>query len=401
MNRPLALIIKTGYPLANRVQGYRSFFRNGWRVAVVDEPLHQGIGIADVSIVSDFSDVDHICAQVQKKAGLPQAVLTFNDSGLVLAAKVAKRFQLPHISIDCAIKATDKEEQHRIITHSDIPSPAWTRATTIYEIQSWLERYSSVVVKPADRAASAGVSLVEDASEVSQAFKIAKIESPSSRVIVEEYLPGPEFSVESVAVNSRQIPVAITRKLVGEPPNFIELGHSLPAELDLKKRKAIVNVAMEATQALGINYGACHTEIKLSPRGPVLIEVNARLGGDRIPELVHHALGIDLYALALQSAAGDSIAPEDLRPRYNKAAAIRFGANPSGKLHGVMITGPLQREAEEYGVIGERGMVLAPPTTNGGRAAYAIAVERSESAAIDVAEEQLRQIYVQSSEAKF
>lgn len=316
---PTVLVVKTGYPLAARVQAYRTFYRLGWRVAVVDEPLNQGIGIADVPIVSDLHNVERLCDLVWRRIGRPDAILTLNDSGLLSAAMVAENFGLPHISSEVAVLATDKERQRELMQRSGVRVPRWQRAKNTDDIELWRRRFGDVVVKPVDRSASAGVTKVSAPAGSESAFDTAMNESGAGRVLVEEYIEGPEFSVESVAIDGAQVSVAVTRKLIGHSPQFLELGHSVPADLPTHLIAEIEQLAMEATHALGVDLGVCHTEVKLTEQGPVLIEVNARPAGDRICDLLHLALGVDLYRLLLEQAAGEVLTAADLAPRDRKS----------------------------------------------------------------------------------
>lgn len=393
------VVVKTGYPLVFRLQAYRTFFRAGWRVAVADRPLHQGACVADVAVVTDLDDPAGLARAVRARAGDVDALLTFNDSGLVAAAEVATRLGLPALSTEVTRTVTDKTAQRRVLAAADVPVPAWRPVSTPDEIIGALDESGRVVVKPADRAASAGVTLVDDPVNAPSAFALARDESGTGRVLVEEYVDGPEYSVESIAVAGRQRPLCITEKRLGEPPFFLELGHALPATLDNSEAAAVRRVAEEACAALGLDRGACHTEVRLTDRGPVLIEVNARAAGDRIIDLVRLATGIDVYGLLLREAAGETLESADIEPSRHAGAAIRFQPSPGGVLRGVRVDSAEDLTTLEHGVIGEPGMVLPPATTNGGRVAYALAQGPDATTAAQTAERTLASLHVDVTEA--
>jgi biotin carboxylase len=183
-----------------------------------------------------------------------------------------------------------------------------------------------VVFKPRTLASSMGVIRVDGPEDVPTAFAVAAATSHprfarEPNILVEEYLDGPEVSVESVVVDRVVQTVAITRKHLGLAPYFEELGHVVSAAEPLHDEAAIYEVVAKAHAALGVCAGATHAEVRLTPSGPRMIELGARLGGDLIPYLVHLATGVDLARAALDVAAGER---PSLTPTRARAAAIRF-----------------------------------------------------------------------------
>lgn len=389
------VVVKTGYPLTGRTQAYRTFFKYGWKVSIVDAPLNQGASIADVPIVCDLNDSDQVAEQVQQRIGEPDAILTFNDSGLVLAAQLAARFRLPHITVENATCVVNKELQRQRVMGAGIPVPDWQRVDDVQSALDFLSLHGTVVIKPADRSASAGVNRVDNERELMFAIEEAKKESHSGTILIEKFIVGSEFSVETVAFEGAQHVVAVTRKQVGPPPGFVELGHSLPADLDSEVRAGVEDVALRTATTLGLNVGCSHIEVIVSDDGPVLVEANARAAGDRIYDLVRLALGIDMYELLLRSASGESLSHRDVAPRTNETAVFRAVLNPRGKMLGVKLKGgAFDKRVFDAGFYGELGSDLMPPTTNGGRGKFAIAVGDSEGEANRVAEAALDKLEI-------
>lgn len=394
------LIVKTGYPLAARTQAYRTFFRLGWKVAIVDTVLNQGIGIADVAIVvNDLSDLNDVTQRIFSSIGTPDAVLTFNDSGLVAASKIARHFGLNQMAPDIAKRVVNKQNQREFFGRADIPMPQWALAMEAEDINEMLDQFGEVVVKPVDRSASAGVSLVSDRAGSQEAFMEAKRESGTGKVLVEQYVDGPEFSVESIAIEGRQKAFAVTRKLLGARPHFIELGHSVPAALPSDVRYELMNLAEMANDALGITTGVSHTEIRLGVDGPVVIEVNARPPGDRIVDLLGLSTGINLYELLMKEAAGETLNYEDIVYKWDRVAAIRYLPSVGGRFESVTVGSlpPAGGPIVEISVTGETGMVLPRPLSNGARTAFAIACDSTEEEAVYAAEVVLASINISVS----
>ncbi|QHA04463.1 ATP-grasp domain-containing protein [Streptomyces broussonetiae] len=142
---------------------------------------------------------------------------------------------------------------------------------------------------------------------------------------------------ETFTFEGRTSVLGVTDKLLGPTPHFVELGHTFPSAL-ADEATAAAELAVAALDAPGFDFGPAHVEAKLTPRGPVLIEVNAHTGGDFIPDLVHHATGVELLR---QSVVAHSGGRPDLTPTRAEGAAIRFIAGRSGTVTGVPDPGVL------------------------------------------------------------
>jgi biotin carboxylase len=206
------------------------------------------------------------------------------------------------------------------------------------------ERYGyPFVVKPVDASASFGVRLVRSSAQTGAVWQdIVRLRGsvghrfanyfPVRRFLMEEYLDGPEFSVESLSFDGRHVPLAITEKAVHG--NFVELGHALPARLPEPSAAAVLACVSDFLDAVGLREGPAHTEVMLTARGPRVVESHGRPGGDRIMELVEAAYGVDIEAYAVGWAAG--VLPAlDGSPPARAAAATRFVVAPPGRVTAV------------------------------------------------------------------
>ncbi|MFG3101438.1 ATP-grasp domain-containing protein [Streptomyces sp. NPDC048182] len=137
------------------------------------------------------------------------------------------------------------------------------------------------------------------------------------RALVERYVDGPEYSVETFDTT----PVAVVAKHLGPAPHFVETGHDFPADVPGALTAALADAALAALAALGLGWGAAHTELRVGPDGPVVIEVNPRPAGGMIPALVRLGSGFDLVSATVARAVGRS---PDLRARPRARTAIRF-----------------------------------------------------------------------------
>ncbi|MEV7612039.1 pyridoxal-phosphate dependent enzyme [Streptomyces sp. NPDC089799] len=167
------------------------------------------------------------------------------------------------------------------------------------------------VVKPVDDSGSNGVLLCGSAEEAAaHAERVLSVQvnvrgMPTAReVLVEQFLEGPEYSVEMFTGADGHHCVGITEKTVGGDPYFVENQHVFPAPLDERMAEDIRSVVGRALDAVGVRLGATHTEVKMTASGPAIVEINPRPAGGMIPELIRLATGVDLLEQQLRSAAG-------------------------------------------------------------------------------------------------
>jgi biotin carboxylase len=186
-----------------------------------------------------------------------------------------------------------------------------------------------LVAKPVDCSGSFNVRKANNHSELEEAYRrISEMavndleQTARGDVLLEEYLQGPEYSVEGLVDGEMIHYFSITEKLLGPEPYFVEVGHIVSAPLDAEAEETIHHYVGQVIKALGINMGPFHAEIRLTSTGPVLIEIGVRLAGDYICDLIYHAKGIDLYKLMIDSYLGSPLSlPEQTSQRV---AGVRF-----------------------------------------------------------------------------
>jgi biotin carboxylase len=256
------------------------------------------------------------------------------------------------------------------------------------------------VVKPLDDSGSYGVRLCENVQEVADHTKallnwtVNEVGQPKiPAVLVEEYMRGTEISVELIVADSQPRIIAMTDKVLVAPPLFYEIGHSVPARLDPEVEQACRDAAVKALEAIDFDFGAAHVELKLTPDGPRLVEVNCRLAGDQITRLVKLATGYDMHAALLDIYMG--IDPGTPNPPHS-GAAIVFLPSPGGRIlgfHGVESARSMPHVVE-LDMFVEPGAVLAEEAAGYDRLGYAIAVAADGPAAASAAQDAVNAIQV-------
>lgn len=240
------------------------------------------------------------------------------------------------ISYEGAICATDKVAMLRCMEKSGVPIPKYYQVSNIQEFFSTIKHMpEKIVVKPADSSASRGVVYIDKnmQSDFENVYNYSVQFSHSGDLIVEEFLEGPEVSVESYSVNGEPHIITITDKIVSKLPFFVELGHTEPSRLSISQQDEVRNIAIAAAKAIGMRNGPTHAEIKITPTGAKLVEIAARLGGDFITsKLVPLSTGVDMIECSFSSMLNEKVSYERT---ISKGSAIRFIQGTEGVFTGV------------------------------------------------------------------
>ncbi|MFJ3713046.1 acetyl-CoA carboxylase biotin carboxylase subunit family protein [Streptomyces sp. NPDC090053] len=257
-------------------------------------------------------------------------VVTWDEYTLVPTAELAARLNVPGNSTAAMTACRDKATSRRLFDEHNVPSATSTRVDNLTAAETAALRTGfPVVLKPSSHAASIGVVRVDTPEELPSAWEFAAAgageQGPEgSGVLVEAYLAGPEISVECVTQHGVTTALAVTRKEVAFPPYFEEVGHTVSAGDPLLPE--VAPVAVQAVRALGVTAGVQHVEMRLTASGPRIIEVNSRIGGDLIGQLVRLATGLDLPRIAADIACGQI---PDLTPTAHSTAAIKIVYPPA------------------------------------------------------------------------
>ncbi|WP_205944731.1 ATP-grasp domain-containing protein [Pelagibius litoralis] len=239
-----------------------------------------------------------------------------------MAAMVCRHFGLPGPDPEAIKRCQDKFVQRQLLTKSGIPTPAYRLARdAVAAIKAAAEVGLPVIVKPVTGRGSSGVKLCRDLNEVAEHtdFLLAGKHGlpPLPNVLVEEFARGSFYTVSTIGSEV----AAISAADFSELPYFTMRQFTFPAHLTSDENDRVVAVALQSLQALGLGWGPVNTEIRITSRGPVVIEVNPRIVGAPEPELIRLAHGIDLYAEALKPFL--DLQP-DLRKTRSHAAAARW-----------------------------------------------------------------------------
>jgi argininosuccinate lyase len=268
-----------------------------------------------------------------------------------------------------------KGSQHTALAAAGVPVAGHARVTGTAAALEAADRIGlPVVLKPADGSGSTGVRLCRSRAEITvhAARLLARTHNErgiptAPGFLVESYVEGPEYSVEVFEHTA----VTVVGKHLGPAPHFVETGHDVPAPVATADAEALADTAVAAVKALGLGFGAAHVELRLTTEGPVLIEVNPRLGGGMIPELIRSALSVDLVSAQVAAALGR---PADLEPRTAHHAALRFLVveEPAALDASFTVPDP-PRHVTALTLTGRGGVPLAPQHDHRDRVGHATA----------------------------
>jgi biotin carboxylase len=284
----------------------------------------------DITVVNVF---DHqLLAATARELGGRYTVtgLMCWDEPLVMpAAELAVEFGVPGLSIRGVHGCRDKYSCRTRLTAAGLPQPGFELTADRGQARAAAARIGyPVIVKPRALGASMGVSLASDVRELEFSYRVAHEaslvgdEPYRGGAIIEGFADGPEISIDGAVHKGEYLPMFLARKTTGQPPFFEELGHVVDSADPLVRDDTLLDALATAHHVLGVENGITHTEVRLTTHGPVIIEVNGRLGGDLIPFLGELATGIEPGGVLFDVATGQR---PDLSHTRAGVAGIRFG----------------------------------------------------------------------------
>jgi biotin carboxylase len=274
--------------------------------------------------LKDIHAIEKLARTLKEEGGL-DGVMTAGTDFSASVAWTAEKLMLPGISYEAALDASDKERMRRCFDRAGLPSPAFVILTEVPAVSAAAPALPfpfPAVVKPVDNMGARGCRRVDSPAELRAAAADALRFSRSRRVIVEEFMEGPEFSVDAVVYREEVTICGLADRHIFFPPYFIEMGHTMPADIPPADRDALIDVFVRGIRALGIDNGAAKGDIKLTAKGPMIGEIAARLSGGYMSGWTYpYASGADPARGTICVALG--LPPEGLDPVRNWTSAER------------------------------------------------------------------------------
>lgn len=375
-----------------------------------DRLLPGQVEAADATLVIDYTDWEAAAPLVRtahEVYGFTRA-MSLSEPALETVGRINDLLGLEGTPYQVVRRFRDKLEMRGVLADAGLPDVAAELVDGLEALTAFGEAHGyPLILKPVDGVGSRGVTRIDGPQEVAGAWETASslrgrtdLElsqfHPVDRFLVEQYIDGPEYSVEAVSSKGEHSVVAITEKIT---EGTVERGHAQPARLTARQESELVAYIGEFLTVMGLRDGLSHTEVRLSSAGPRVIESHDRVGGGRIMDLTRHVYGIDLEEYAVAGPFGLlPPLPAAPAPRAGAAAATRFLTAEPGEV--VEVQG-LEEVRAHPGLIDvdpgvSPGDLVRPVTENFDRIGQLVARADSTDAAVELCEALVEKITVRT-----
>lgn len=363
----------------------------GYYVLAVDgNPKAPGFNVADKAICADIVN-EETMLKIARDEHVDGVIHPCSEVSMAVMGRINDELGLSGISREQAICATNKHLMRKAFEKGNAPSPksilakdaedAWRRLQSEFD--------TDAILKPSRNSGSRGIAKVSrnmDKGDFIRAYDEALSESRDHSVLIEQFIEGPEFSIEMIVWQGEIHVLTVTDKKTTGAPHFVELGHNQPSCFSATDVETLKAAAVAGVRALGVNNCACHAEAKLMNGKAYLMEVGARLGGDFIStELTHLSTGIDMVAAAIDVALG--VEPDLSAKEDPKGVCIRYFCPKPGKLVSISNTEVLNNpHVYLWEIYPKEGDVIPAVTSSLCRSGHVIVTEKTPQKAIELAE---------------
>lgn len=362
-----------------------------------------GFKVADAFAVASTYDEKATLAAAKNfisNGGRVEGVMTLASDVPYTVAYVAEKLGLPGIDTASARLASEKVLMKECFKAHSVPLPLFQETKNLAELSAFAaENGFPVVVKPVDSRGARGVQLVRKEDKFALAFSVAKEYSPSGRVMVEQYLPGPQLSTEGFMVDGMAyIPAIFDRNyeyLDRFAPHIVEDGGEMSSRYSDQFRDEIHKVMKEAALAIGITTGIIKGDLVIHDGRVKVIELAARMSGGFFGTVATPAsCGVNLIEANIRLALGEKLKREDLVPKRQRGAAIRFAFPPEGTVKAIRGWEDIHDDPAclYTHIFAKPGDKIAPITNHPGRPAVVVAGGENRQAAVSNAVRLMNQL---------
>lgn len=349
-----------------------------------------GLQLADKPIVVDIKSEEAVL-RVAREEGIDGVIHPCSEVSMTVMGRLNDELGLSGISRETALRVTNKHLMREAFEKYGAPSPkSMCFADVEVAWEAFITNFTGdCILKPSRNSGSRGVAKIQadiQKDEFTYLFEISKGESRDNTVMLEQFIDGPEFSVEIIVWDGKVNILTVTDKKTTGAPHFVELGHNQPSIFPIEIVEKVKAAAVVGVKSLKVNNCACHAEVKVQNSEAYLMEIGARLGGDFIStELTHLSTGIDMVAAAINCALG--IEPNLVPTETQNGVCIRYFCPRPGKLVGInnteILNDPRVYLWEIYHKVGD---VIPEVTSSLCRSGHVIVKERTPQKAIEFAD---------------
>ena len=375
-------------------EGIKVAKRMGLGLAIADgNPAAPGLALADWPIIESTYDGAAILSRVRELQAVGidiHGVIAMCADVPLSAATVSNALNLPGLSLESAFLVSDKLAMKNKLKAAGIPIPRFADVTDKSMLITQANNIGfPLVIKPVDSRGARGVQLIETAMELDQAWELAAKESPTSRVMLEEYLSGPQFSTETLVDRGRCYTLGFADRnyewLARTKPFIIENGGDAPTGESPQIKQEVIATVEQAACALGITQGVAKGDMVYTKEGAKVIEIAGRLsGGFFSTTQIPLATGVNFIEKAIKLALGESLTEDDVRVTRQQAVAIRYLDLAPGKVRQIF---GVKEALDVPGIVMlnvfiQSGSTIYPLANHTQRAGFAIACADTKQQAI-------------------
>ena len=369
----------------------------GYYVLAVDgNPKAPGFNVADKAICADIVN-EETMLKIARDEHVDGVIHPCSEVSMAVMGRINDELGLSGISREQAICATNKHLMRKAFEKGNASSPKSILAQDAEDAWSRLQNEfdTDAILKPSRNSGSRGIAKVSrnmDKGDFIRAYDEALSESRDHSVLIEQFIEGPEFSIEMIVWQGEIHVLTVTDKKTTGAPHFVELGHNQPSCFSATDVETLKAAAVAGVRALGVNNCACHAEAKLMNGKAYLMEVGARLGGDFIStELTHLSTGVDMVAAAIDVALG--VEPDLSAKEEPKGVCIRYFCPKPGKLVSISNTEVLNNpHVYLWEIYPKEGDVIPAVTSSLCRSGHVIVTENTPQKAIELAEKLIESV---------
>ncbi|MEK4213669.1 biotin carboxylase [Bacillus wiedmannii] len=349
-------------------------------------------------IFTDINDYDNIITTIEKlnKSGKNiKGIFSFIDPYVYVAARLSEKFCSNIVSTNAI-----HHMENKILTRNVLKDLPISLSYLIYKptesLSSFFKKTNKInfplIVKSPKSTGSKDVLLVKDNDQLILSIQSLLKKLPNEEILLEEYIDGPQYLVEILVQNGKVHIIAVIEQEITLFERFIVTGYSLLGQVDKRLYNSLFNAVNSVIQAFNMKNGACHLELRRIKDVWKLIEINPRISGGAMNDIIEIGHGINLVQETIRLMLGNKPSLNKKHHKYvyahyltvkSKGKLIRVtGKNRSSKCPGV----------EKVYIKPKKGTFLKPPTSMGHRYGYVIAASYFKTEAKKIALEAAKEI---------
>lgn len=285
--------------------------------------------VCDQVFLLDYENIPEVLSLAKNIHSISKIdiVISFTEYGLEPAAIIQDELKVSGNPKKPVEYTRDKIKMRQLLSDWKTGAIEFFPCSELGDLKTFYQQFGKkIILKPSKGSGSEGICSISSESEIEAAWKRCRLIDPINALLAEEYLEGPEYSIETLSLDGKHEFIAITEKLTTGSPKYVEIGHQLPARLPIQTKMEIESFIFDFLDIIGQKTGPVHSEIRLTKKGPQIIESNTRAGGDFIWQLAEKAIGVDFVRETIEYLVSSK---KSIRKKGFGAAAVRYFAYDS------------------------------------------------------------------------